>query len=116
MRLAGLRAPTGSGRAGQVKHPAQTRGSNGSTGRMTKGWFGIAAAALAAGAMIGSASAQGGGTLGAVKQRGEVVCGVSTGVTGFSAADSQGKWTGLDVDVCRALAAAIFGSGDKVKF
>ncbi len=82
---------------------------------MRQGRFGILAAALVAGATVGAAYAEG-GTLAAVKQRGEVVCGVSTGVTGFSAADSQGKWTGLDVDVCRALAAAIFGNGDKVKF
>jgi general L-amino acid transport system substrate-binding protein len=83
---------------------------------MRQAYFGIVAASLLAAASISSASAQGGGTLAAVKQRGELVCGVSTGVTGFSAADSQGKWTGLDVDVCRAIAAAILGSGDKVKF
>ncbi len=82
---------------------------------MRQGRFGVLAAALVAGSMVGSAHADG-GTLAAVKQRGELVCGVSTGVTGFSAADSQGKWTGLDVDVCRAIAAAIFGNGDKVKF
>jgi general L-amino acid transport system substrate-binding protein len=74
------------------------------------------AAGLAVGALVGSANAQGGGTLATVKQRGELVCGVSTGVTGFSAPDAQGKYSGLDVDVCRALAAAILGSGDKVKF
>jgi general L-amino acid transport system substrate-binding protein len=84
---------------------------------MAKGWFGILAAALVVGGTAGAALAQGaGGTLAAVKQRGELVCGVSTGIAGFSATDSQGKWTGLDVDVCRAIAAAIFGSGDKVKF
>ncbi|MBI3516224.1 MAG: amino acid ABC transporter substrate-binding protein, partial [Proteobacteria bacterium] len=83
---------------------------------MRQGWFGIVAAGLIAGATVGPAIAQGAGTLAAVKQRGELACGVSTGVTGFSIADAQGKWTGLDVDVCRAIAAAIFGSGDKVKF
>jgi general L-amino acid transport system substrate-binding protein len=83
---------------------------------MRQGWFGMLAAGLVAGALVGPAAAQGSGTLGAIKQRGELVCGVSTGVTGFSIADAQGKWTGLDVDVCRAVAAAIFGSGDKVKF
>ena len=45
-----------------------------------------------------------------------LICGVTTGVAGFSLADSQGKWTGLDVDTCRAVAAAIFGDADKVKF
>jgi general L-amino acid transport system substrate-binding protein len=83
---------------------------------MRQAYFGVVAAGLMAAASIAPASAQGGGTLAAVKQRGDLVCGVSTGVTGFSAADSQGKWAGLDVDVCRAVAAAIFGSGDKVKF
>jgi general L-amino acid transport system substrate-binding protein len=73
-------------------------------------------AALVGLAAGGGAMADSGATLAAVKQRGQVNCGVSTGVTGFSAPDSQGKWAGLDVDVCRALAAAIFGSGDKVKF
>jgi general L-amino acid transport system substrate-binding protein len=45
-----------------------------------------------------------------------VVCGVNTGLAGFSAADSQGNWTGLDVDICRAVAAAVLGDGNKVKF
>ncbi len=83
---------------------------------MTKGWFGILAAALVTAGTVGSALAQAGGTLATVQKRGELVCGVSTGVVGFSATDSQGKWAGLDVDVCRGVAAAIFGSGDKVKF
>ena len=83
---------------------------------MRQALFGIVAAGLIAGASVGPAIAQGGGTLATVKQRGELACGVSTGVSGFSIADAQGKYTGLDVDVCRAIAAAIFGSGDKVKF
>ena len=57
-----------------------------------------------------------GKTLDAVKQRGEVVCGVITGLAGFGAADSQGKWSGLDVDVCRAVAAAVLGDANKVRF
>ena len=57
-----------------------------------------------------------GKTLDGVRQRGHVTCGVSTGVAGFSAPDAQGQWRGLDVDVCRALAAAVLGSPDKVKF
>ena len=43
------------------------------------------------------------------------ICGVNTGVAGFALADSQGKWTGLDVDVCRAVAAAMFGDAEKVE-
>lgn len=72
------------------------------------------ALALAAGASPVTALA--GKTLDAVKQRGEVVCGVNTSAPGFSATDSQGRWKGLDVDVCRAVAAAVLGSAEKVKF
>jgi len=46
----------------------------------------------------------------------QLVCGVNTGLAGFSAADSQGNWTGLDVDICRAIAASILGDGSKVKW
>ncbi len=60
--------------------------------------------------------AQAGKTLDAIKSRGQVVCGVSTGVAGFSAADSSGNWSGLDVDVCKAVAAATLGDGNKVKY
>jgi general L-amino acid transport system substrate-binding protein len=57
-----------------------------------------------------------GKTLEAVKQRGQLVCGVNTGLAGFGAADSQGKWTGMDVDICRALAAAVLGDATKVRY
>ena len=70
----------------------------------------------ACGAIAIATPAQAGKTLDAVKARGELVCGVNTGLAGFSAADSQGKWSGLDVDVCRAIAAAVLGDGNKVKF
>ena len=56
------------------------------------------------------------GTLGQVKARGHLVCGVSPGVAGFSVPDSQGEWRGLDVDFCRALAAAIFDDPKAVRF
>lgn len=59
---------------------------------------------------------QAGETLNAVKARGFVNCGVSDGVIGFSLTDAKGNWAGLEVDVCRAVAAALFGSADKVKF
>jgi general L-amino acid transport system substrate-binding protein len=62
---------------------------------------------------VGQADA---GTLDDVKKRGFVRCGVSQGNPGFSNPDAKGNWTGLDVDVCRALAAAIFGDADKVKY
>src|SRR5579871_5276585 len=67
-------------------------------------------------ATLSSGSAFAGKDLDAVKARGALICGVPTGIAGFAAADSQGKWVGLDVDVCRAVAAAIFGDSEKVKF
>ncbi|MES9870455.1 MAG: amino acid ABC transporter substrate-binding protein [Sedimenticola sp.] len=63
-----------------------------------------------------SATAQAGATLDSVKKKGFVQCGVSTGLAGFSSADDKGNWGGLDVDICRAVAAAVFGSADKVKY
>jgi general L-amino acid transport system substrate-binding protein len=75
----------------------------------------LAAAVLAAGLSTAPA-AFAGKDLDAIKARGTLVCGVNTGLAGFSAADSQGKWSGLDVDYCRALAAAILGDGNKVRY
>ena len=60
--------------------------------------------------------AHAGATLDAVKKKGFVQCGISDGLPGFSYADANGKFTGLDVDVCRAAAAAIFGDASKVKY
>ncbi len=56
------------------------------------------------------------GTLDDVKAAGELKCGVSTGVVGFAAADANGVWDGFDVAVCRSVAAAVLGDGNKVKF
>jgi len=56
------------------------------------------------------------GTLNEVKKRGELTCGVSTGVPGFSNPDEKGTWTGFDVDFCKAVAAATLGDAAKVKF
>jgi len=55
-------------------------------------------------------------TLDAVKAKGYVQCGVSQGLPGFSNADDNGNWTGIDVDLCRGVAAAVFGDADKVRF
>jgi general L-amino acid transport system substrate-binding protein len=75
------------------------------------------AAGVVAATLVGAAgAAYAGKDLDAIKARGNLICGVTTGVAGFSLADSQGKWTGLDVDTCRAVAAAIFGDADKVKY
>ncbi len=81
--------------------------------------FGLSAALATAGlvAMAGAASAQDGkATLEAVKEKGFVQCGVSQGLPGFSSTDDSGNWTGIDVDLCRAVAAAVFGDASKVKF
>ena len=72
------------------------------------------AALLAAGVVAAPAVA--GVTLDAVKKRGNVLCGVNTSAPGFSSADSQGNWRGLDVNICRSVAAAVLGDADKVKY
>ncbi len=67
--------------------------------------------------MATSALAGEGDRVKAVKERGELICGTSTGTTiGLSTLDASGKWTGLEVDYCRAVAAALFGDAEKVKF
>lgn len=73
----------------------------------------IIAVAAAAAAMASTASA---GTLDDVKAKGFIQCGVTTGLAGFAAPNDKGVWEGFDVDVCRAMAAAIFGDTSKVKF
>jgi general L-amino acid transport system substrate-binding protein len=60
--------------------------------------------------------AQAQSTLDAVKSKGFVQCGVNTGLAGFSQPDSKGEWKGLDVDLCRAVAAAVFGDAVKVRY
>ena len=62
---------------------------------------------------FGSAGAS---TLADVKAKGYVQCGVSTGIPGFSMPDDKGRWSGLDVDMCRAVSAAVFGDADKVRY
>ncbi len=73
-------------------------------------------AALAALLAVSALPAHAGKTLDTIKARGQIVCGVNTGLAGFSQADSSGAWSGLDVDFCRALAAAVLGDGNKVKW
>ena len=69
-----------------------------------------ALAAMAAPALAGK-------DLDTVRGRGHLVCGVAAnGLAGFMVVDSQGKWAGIDVDVCRAVAAALFGDAEKVKY
>ena len=66
-------------------------------------------------ALLGAGTSQA-QTLDAVKKKGFVQCGVNTGVAGFSQPDSQGVWKGIDVDLCRAVAAAVFGDASKVRY
>src|SRR5476651_1563439 len=73
------------------------------------GAIGLAAALVSGHAMAGK-------DLDTIKARGALICGVGVGTAGFMMADSQGKFTGLDVDVCRAIAAAVFGDAEKVKY
>ena len=72
--------------------------------------FGVA---FALGFAVAPACAQ---TLKTVKERGSLLCGVSQGIAGFSLTDDKGNWSGIDVEFCRAIAAAIFNDASKVKF
>ncbi len=72
--------------------------------------------ALGAAVSVAAVTAASAGTLQDVKAKGFVQCGVSQGLPGFSNPDDKGNWTGIDVDLCRAVAAAIFGDANKVKF
>ncbi len=71
---------------------------------------------LVAGAFVLSASLATASTLEEVQKRGVLQCGVSTGLPGFSATDEKGNWKGLDVDGCKAIAAAVLGDASKVKY
>ena len=76
----------------------------------------IVSAALGVAALGIAASGASAATLDDVKAKGFVQCGVSQGLPGFSNPDSAGNWTGIDVDLCKGVAAAIFGDASKVKF
>jgi len=75
---------------------------------------------LAAGAMtvaaIAAQNAQAGAVLDGIKAKGFVQCGVNTGLPGFSAANAEGKWEGIDVDICRGIAAALLGDANSVQY
>jgi general L-amino acid transport system substrate-binding protein len=67
-------------------------------------------------AALTAASVAQAGTLEDVRAKGFIQCGVSQGLPGFSNPDDQGNWTGIDVDLCRAVAAAVFGDANAVKY
>lgn len=77
---------------------------------MKKVVMGLTVLAVAASAQVSA------GTLEDVKSKGQLSCGVSTGLAGFSQKDEKGGWSGLDVDVCRAVAAAVLGDAGKVSY
>jgi general L-amino acid transport system substrate-binding protein len=72
-------------------------------------------AVVAAGALT-ALPAHAGKTLDAIKQRGQLICGTNPSLPGFASADSQGNWTGLDVDICKAIAATVVNDATKVKW
>ena len=78
--------------------------------------LGLIAAGAALAVIASTAKVEAQSTFDAVKAKGFVQCGVNTSLPGFSAPDSQGVWRGLDVDMCRAVAAAMFGDANKVRY
>jgi len=75
-----------------------------------------AVTAVALSATSFTSTAQAGKVLDGVKAKGFIQCGVSQGLPGFSNPDTSGNWTGIDVDMCRGTAAALFGDASKVKY
>ncbi len=71
---------------------------------------------MAVAGLFAVSTAHAGPVLDKIKRTGQVTCGVNTGLAGFSQADSAGNWSGLDVDVCKAIAAAVLGDATKVKW
>ena len=84
--------------------------------RLTFQAAGLALAGLLATAAPSLAQGTGSATMDSIKSKGTLACGVSTGVAGFSLADSKGVTQGIDADTCRAVAAAILGDANKVRF
>ncbi|WP_298724263.1 amino acid ABC transporter substrate-binding protein [uncultured Ferrovibrio sp.] len=83
---------------------------------MKKSFKGMLTAIGAVAGMALAQNAAAGPTFDAVKAKGFVQCGVNGSVAGFSAPDSQGQWKGIDIDLCKAIAAAMFGDASKVRF
>ncbi len=82
---------------------------------MTADSIRTAAMAVLCSAIFTSPAAASDDTLAQVKARGYLICGVSQGLPGFSHKDEKGRWSGLDVDFCRAVAAAVLGKAGKIK-
>jgi general L-amino acid transport system substrate-binding protein len=84
--------------------------------KLNRNRLALTAAATFLVAALAPLTATAGQTLDTIKSRGSLRCAVNTGLQGFSAPDSQGKWTGIDAEYCKALAAAILGDANKVEF
>ena len=93
-----------------------SRPDNAGISTLTKGRTMLKRTLAAALALCFVGMAYAGKTLDAIKQRGQLVCGVNPSLPGFSAADSQGNWAGLDVDVCKAVAATVLNDASKIKW
>jgi general L-amino acid transport system substrate-binding protein len=76
----------------------------------------LAACAIAWGVAASAQEQAKSPTIAAIKQRGELACGVDTGIPGFAFQDNSGKWQGFDIAYCRAIAAAVLGDAEKVKY
>jgi len=83
---------------------------------MKKSLSQLALGTLVAAATLTALPAHAGKTLDAIKQRGQLICGTNPSLPGFASADSQGNWAGLDVDICKAIAASVVGDASKVKW
>ncbi len=84
--------------------------------RSTWTWLRHWSAARLAVTLVALSTPASAGTLDVVKARGTLNCGVNTGLAGFSQPDDKGEWKGLDVDLCRAIAAAVFNDVTRVKY
>ena len=80
---------------------------------MVRMMLGLGALALA---IMDTTTARAQATAAAAVKKGFIQCGVNTGLAGFSQPDSQGEWRGIDIDLCRAVAAALFGDARKVRY
>lgn len=76
----------------------------------------IAVVGLASDALAQAGPATPSPTMNAIRSRGQLVCGVDTGVPGFATQNNQGRWMGIDISYCRAIAAAVLGDAEKVRF
>ena len=76
----------------------------------------LAVAAAATLAALVAAPAHAGKTIDTIKARGQLVCGVNPNLAGFAAADSQGNYSGMDVDICKAVTATVLNDASKVKW